>query len=73
MSHIEHINISELENAIQELRDTLEYVKEYGYVGTFELSPEQIKEKTDNAIEQVLQGNDWLSEISQSIRDSFEH
>ena len=73
MAHKDNIDLQNIELALEEVFDSYSYIKDYGYVGCYEMSPEHIKRKTDMAIELVRQANDYLSEVSESIRDSFEH
>lgn len=73
MSHKQHIDIKSLKESVSNLRDYIEYIEEYGYVGTFELRPDEIIIKSENAIELISDANQLLFEITNSIRSSFEH
>lgn len=73
MSHLEHINIKEIRNNISDLLQSIEYIEEYGYVGCYELTPDEIKEKTINALELIKQADDIMVTINTSIRNSFEY
>jgi len=73
MSHKDNIKLSELKQSMSDVYDSVEYIDEYGYVGCYELKPEQIKEKSDRIIELIKQSNLLLEEIKDSICDSFEH
>lgn len=73
MSHIEHIQIKQLKDAISDLLQNIEYIEEYGYVGCYELKPEEISEKSLNAINLIRQADDNILSINISIRNSFEY
>ena len=72
-THIGNIDLKELKIQLSEAYDNYYDFEEYGHVGCYELTEEQVKEKSDKAIELIKQANALFDEINKSITDSFEH
>ena len=69
----EHVQIKEMKSAMSDVYQSIEYVEEYGHVGCFDATPEEIKEMSEKALELIQQANDWLETIGEKIKNSYEY
>lgn len=69
----EHVNLKELKEVGKEIFEDIDYIEEYGHVGCFDINKEDVKNKSDKAIELIKQGLDYLIEIKTGIKNSYEY
>jgi len=56
-----------------EILDQLDSIEEYGYVGCYAIKEEEVKKISDDTVELLKKGIDYLEELSDKMTESFEY
>lgn len=69
----DNVNLSELNHNLVEIAQSLDYIKDYGHVGHFDVKEEDIKKKADEALEAMRKAQTLLGDIAEMIEENFGH
>jgi len=69
----DNVNLSELNDNLVDIAQSLDYIKDYGHVGHFDVKEEDIKKKADEALEAMRKAQTLLGEIAETIEENFGH
>ena len=69
----EVVKIDDIQGAACEISDSMDYIRDYGYVGFFDCTREEAEKMNEELVSHTLQAKEIASKISNHIRESFEY
>jgi hypothetical protein len=69
----EKIQLEKIRRLMSDISDSIEAIEEYGYVGNYDITDEELNDVADKVIFGLEEANIQLDNINGIIREQFEH